>query len=91
MGAVAGAGAAGAEEAGGGVMADPIYRAPAPLIDEQYEAIAGEPMPEPTGLTCPLCHSPAYVCHAEHTDGPGSRIHCRAASLHNFPYSESEG
>ncbi|MEV5001988.1 hypothetical protein [Nocardioides sp. LML1-1-1.1] len=39
----------------------------------------------PTDLTCPLCHSPAYVCNAEHTDGPGPRLHCRAASLHNFP------
>ena len=36
-------------------------------------------------LVCPLCKSPAYLCTAEHTDGPGARIHCRAASLHNFP------
>ncbi|VXB33910.1 hypothetical protein [Nocardioides sp. AX2bis] len=36
-------------------------------------------------LTCPMCDSPAYVCHAAHTDGPGPRIHCRAASGHNFP------
>lgn len=39
----------------------------------------------PDQPTCPLCGSPAYVCHAEHTDGPGSRLHCSAASLHNFP------
>ena len=36
--------------------------------------------------TCPLCKSEAYVCDAEHTDGPGSRLHCRSASLHNFPW-----
>lgn len=36
-------------------------------------------------LTCPLCGSEAYLCEAEHTDGPGARIHCREASLHNFP------
>jgi hypothetical protein len=44
----------------------------------------------PTPSTCPLCGSPAYVCHAEHLDGPGPRLHCRATSLHNFPVSEAD-
>lgn len=40
--------------------------------------------------TCPLCGSRAHVCHAEHTDGPGARLHCSAASTHNFPYPATD-
>lgn len=46
-------------------MPDPIYRAPAPLIDEQYEQIAGEPMPEPTtenrSSVCDTCGGPIAI------------------------------
>ena len=36
-------------------------------------------------VTCPLCHAAAYICNDMHTDGSGPTLHCRAASLHNFP------
>ena len=38
--------------------------------------------------TCPLCGAPAYVCDETHTDGSGPTLHCRAASLHNFPLGD---
>jgi len=36
------------------------------------------------GLECPLCRSEAYLCAHEHTDHDGPKLHCSAASLHNF-------
>lgn len=45
-------------------MPDPIYRAPAPLIDEQYEQIAGEPMSATTETrtsVCDVCTRPIAI------------------------------
>lgn len=54
-------------------------------------------MPDPfdwadtvSGYICPWCKSEAYLCRTEHTDGPGPRIHCREASLHNFTIEQYE-
>lgn len=40
--------------------------------------------------TCPLCGAPAVLCNAHHVDGPGPRIHCTSASLHNFDTEASQ-
>lgn len=61
-----------------------------PSVHPEALAVADEIGQSPT-LTCPACHQPAYVCHAEHTEGPGPRLHCTAASLHNFPLPEKAG
>ena len=40
---------------------------------------------------CPTCKSEAYCCNHPHTDGPGPRLHCTSASMHNFKWEDGKG
>jgi hypothetical protein len=64
-------------------IASSVYDWPEELVAHLEAEVAA--MRAAKAPTCPLCGSPAYICDETHTDGSGPTLHCRAASMHNFP------